>query len=79
MFLLRNRKNSPQSILKSSVIINVTLTLLHSEQPKLYGVLTILSAIGLNIISKSIFASKCKLPDEFSNVVSDTKFYRASA
>ena len=26
-----------------------TLTLLHSEQPKLYGVLAVLSAIGLSI------------------------------
>ena len=28
------------------------LTLLHSEQPKLYGVLAILSAIGFKIQSK---------------------------
>ena len=27
------------------------LTLLHSEQPKLYGVLAVLSAIGLNSVN----------------------------
>ena len=29
---------------------NVTLTLLHSERPKLYGVLAVLSAVGLSRI-----------------------------
>ena len=29
-------------------MFNLTLTLLHSEQPKLCGVLAVLSAIGLN-------------------------------
>ena len=34
----------------------ISLTLLHSEWPKLYGVLTILSAIGLNCLcSESLF------------------------
>ena len=28
------------------------LTLLHSEQPNLYGVLAVLSAIGLNTLSE---------------------------
>ena len=28
------------------------LTLLHSEQPKLYGVLAVLSAIGLNATTR---------------------------
>ena len=28
-----------------------SLTLLHSEQPKLYGVLAVLSAVGLNFIA----------------------------
>ena len=28
------------------------LNLLHSEQPKLYGVLALLSAIGLNILTE---------------------------
>ena len=27
----------------------ITITLLHSEQPKLYGVLAVLSAIGLRV------------------------------
>ena len=41
-----------------------SLTLLHSERPKLYGVLAVLSAIGLNktsfdtFISKSIFSAR---------------------
>ena len=30
-------------------LLSLTLTLLHSERPKLYGVLTVLSAIGLKI------------------------------
>ena len=42
------------------IISGCFLTLLHSEWPKLYGVLTILSAIGLNlrIISDCLYNSK---------------------
>ena len=32
-----------------------TLTLLHSERPKLYGVLAVLSAIGLKVYYKILF------------------------
>ena len=38
------------------------LTLIHSERPKLYGVLTVLSAIGLNnfLIGKTQNSKKSK-------------------
>ena len=35
---------------RERLAVLVKLTLLHSERPKLYGVLAVLSAIGLNII-----------------------------
>ena len=35
----------------SSAPAHLTLTLLHSEWPKLHRVLAVLSAIGLNILS----------------------------
>ena len=38
------------------------LILLHSEQPKLYGVLAVLSAIGLNINYLKIISSASTYP-----------------
>ena len=37
------------------VVYSYTLTLLHSERPKLHRVLAILSAIGLNIVPQLLF------------------------
>ena len=47
------------------------LTLLHSEQPKLYGVLAVLSAIGLK--KKGTYSSNpIHLIDVVSRMVKDT-------
>ena len=34
--------------------MQMSITLLHSERPKLYGVLAVLSAVGLNLLQISI-------------------------
>ena len=41
-------------------LIQITLILLHSELPKLYGILAVLSAIGL----KTLFRSKRTLQSQ---------------
>ena len=50
-YSLRNKKKYLGIILKSPTYLNLkSLTLLHSERPKLYKVLAVLSAIGFNDI-----------------------------
>ena len=45
--------------------IEVSLTLLHSERPKLYGVLAILSAIGLKLNGHNTFPGETTLSFPF--------------
>ena len=45
----------PLNMLEKEEVLIFTLTLLHSEQPKLYGVLAVLSAIGLMHTEKNMY------------------------
>ena len=50
-------------------VYTCTCTLLHSKRPKLYGVLTILSAKGLSVLSEHVYVYSLSETSLFTNVV----------